>query len=36
VRESGDAGRPIVVAAPDSEAAQAFRAIAATVRDLVA
>jgi ATP-binding protein involved in chromosome partitioning len=36
VRESGDAGHPIVVAAPNSEAAQAFRAIAATVRDLVA
>jgi ATP-binding protein involved in chromosome partitioning len=36
VRESGDAGRPIVVAAPESEAAQAFRAIAATVQALVA
>jgi ATP-binding protein involved in chromosome partitioning len=36
VRESGDAGRPIVVAAPESEAAQAFRAIAAAVREKVA
>jgi ATP-binding protein involved in chromosome partitioning len=35
VRQAGDAGRPIVVAAPDSEAALAFRAIAAEVQGLV-
>lgn len=35
VREGGDAGRPVVLAEPDSEAGEAFRALAATVRDLV-
>jgi ATP-binding protein involved in chromosome partitioning len=34
VRESGDAGQPIVLAAPDSEAALAFRSIARTVAAL--
>ncbi len=33
IREQGDAGAPIVVAAPDSAAAQAYRA---TARNLVA
>ena len=28
LREGGDEGRPIVIAEPDNEAAQAFRAIA--------
>jgi ATP-binding protein involved in chromosome partitioning len=31
IRETGDAGTPIVVAAPDSEQAQAFIAIAERV-----
>lgn len=31
VRQSGDAGRPVVVADPDSTAAQTFRSLAATV-----
>jgi ATP-binding protein involved in chromosome partitioning len=35
VRASGDAGTPIVLGAPDSEAAAAFRAIAARVAELV-
>jgi ATP-binding protein involved in chromosome partitioning len=35
VRQSGDAGQPIVLAAPDSEAALAFKAIAAKVAALV-
>jgi ATP-binding protein involved in chromosome partitioning len=36
VRQSGDAGRPIVLAAPDSEAGLAFKAIAARVAAFVA
>jgi ATP-binding protein involved in chromosome partitioning len=32
IRESGDAGQPIVAAAPESEAARAFAAIAARIR----
>ena len=35
VRESGDAGQPIVLAAPESPAAVAFRAVAARVGELV-
>jgi ATP-binding protein involved in chromosome partitioning len=32
IRETGDAGAPITAASPDSEAAAAFRAIAAQVQ----
>jgi ATP-binding protein involved in chromosome partitioning len=35
VREAGDAGRPILMSAPDSAGAQAFRAIARTVWERV-
>jgi ATP-binding protein involved in chromosome partitioning len=35
VRESGDAGQPIVLAAPESPAAVAFWAVAARVGELV-
>jgi ATP-binding protein involved in chromosome partitioning len=34
LREGGDVGRPIVVAHPDDEAAEAFTAIAERVEDL--
>jgi ATP-binding protein involved in chromosome partitioning len=33
IRETGDAGTPIVAAAPDSEQAQAFRAVATRLRE---
>jgi ATP-binding protein involved in chromosome partitioning len=36
IRESGDAGTPITAAAPDSETAAAFRAIAAQVQKALA
>jgi ATP-binding protein involved in chromosome partitioning len=35
LRESGDAGRPIMMSAPDSPGAQAFRTIAKTVWESV-
>jgi ATP-binding protein involved in chromosome partitioning len=36
IRETSDAGNPIVIAAPDGKEAQAFRAIAAEVAASVA